>query len=138
MDRIQLIFKAVFAVWVALWVIFAARDIFFKANFTDYKALILRSPDGKRSYVTGDDLYRFIEFCRKVTPEKSSYRIEGIKEGEIERVRAVYYLYPRTESVDYEYIFVYKSPMFAREGYALYKKLDDGRFILKKAPGKRS
>lgn len=133
----RLALKVIFAAWVTLWLIFAARDMFYKTNFRDYKALISRSLEGKRSYIIGDGLYKFIEFCRKETPEGSAYGLEGIEKGEVDRVRVVYYLYPRIESADHDYIFVYNLPAFTREGFMPYKKLDDGSFILKKVSERR-
>lgn len=133
MDSIKNIaFKILFIIWVTLWLVFGVREVFFKTNFNDYKTLMTRSSDGKRSYVTGDELYSFIEFCRASTPESSSYRIEGIKKGELDLRRAVYYLYPRVEKSEPDYILVYKKPGFAFNGYEPYKNIDESKFILKK------
>ena len=128
----NVILKIIFAAWIILWAIFAVRELFIKTNMNDYKVLVARSVEGKRSYVTGDELYSFIEFCKKNTPERASYAIVGFDDGAIEKRRAAYYLYPRVEARDGDFLFVYKSPGFAREGYGIFMKLDDMRYILKK------
>lgn len=126
------ILRVLFIAWVTIWIIFAARELFVKTNLKDYKVLLSRTAEGKRSYVTGDELYSFIEFCKKNTPDGATYSIAGFEDGAIEKRRATYYLYPRKEYKDSDFIFVYKSPGFAREGYMPFMKLDDSRYILKK------
>jgi len=130
------ILTVLFAVWVAMWVAFTLRELFLKVNLRDYLVLVSRSADGKRSYVTGDELYGFIELCKNATPEDAKYDIIGIEDGSIEKRRLVYYLYPRTESGDPDFIFVYRSPGFGREGYKDFKRFDDSKYILKKISGR--
>ena len=92
------ILKIVFAVWVALWAIFFARELFIKNNLRDYEALLSRTLEGKHAYVTGDKLYGFLSHCKQAMSDNSTYRFVGIEEGALERRRAVYYLYPNIES----------------------------------------
>lgn len=130
------ILKILFIAWIILWIAFLARELFVKANLKDYRALLSRSAEGKRSYVTGDELYGFIEFCRKAVPERASYSLIGIEDGAVEKRRAAYYLYPMTESRDADFLFIYKISNFTRAGYDPFMKLDDSRYILRKRNGK--
>ncbi|MCX5686367.1 MAG: hypothetical protein NTW09_02745 [Candidatus Omnitrophica bacterium] len=111
------IFKIAFAVWVVLWAWFLVRELFVKDNIDTYRALLQRSLEGKRSYVTGDKLYEFLMFCKGKMPDHSSYKIVGLEDGSIEKRRAVYYLYPHLESNEPAYI------------------LDTQKYILKKNDG---
>lgn len=126
------ILKTAFLAWVILWIFFTGRELFIKGCFIDYKELSHRPLDGKRSYVTGDRFYEFLTFCNKTLPQGSGYGIIGIKEGSIDIRRAVYYLYPNLNQEDPGYILVYDEPAVRVNGYDLYRKLDDTRYILKK------
>ncbi|MFA5142635.1 MAG: hypothetical protein WC522_00515 [Candidatus Omnitrophota bacterium] len=130
-----IVFYAVFAAWVVMWGWFLVREVFVKGAIKDYKVLISRPLEGRRAYVTKDNLYEFLTFCRENLPRDSSYSLVGPEPGAIERVRAVYYLYPRIESTDPQYILVYGTPGVGHEGYRLIKKLDDSRYMLKKIEG---
>jgi len=98
------IFKMAFAVWIVLWAWFLVRELFVKDNIDTYGALLQRSLEGKRSYVTGDRLYGFLMSCKREMPEGSNYKITGLEDGSIEKRRAVYYLYPHLESSEPAYI----------------------------------
>ena len=111
------IFKIAFFVWAGLWAWFLVRELFVKDNIDTYKALLQRSLEGKRSYVTGDRLYEFLTFCRNKMPERSSYKIVGLEEGSLDKRRAAYYLYPDLETSEPSYI------------------LDAQKYILKKNDG---
>ncbi|MDD5435960.1 MAG: hypothetical protein PHX20_00220 [Candidatus Omnitrophica bacterium] len=126
------IFYVTLAAWMVLWGWFLIRDIFVKGGIKHYKVLITRPFEGKRSYVTGDRLYEFLAFSRANLPPDSSFSIVGLKEGDVERVRAAYYLYPRLETDDPQYVLVYDAPDIEREGYYQIAKLDGSRYILKK------
>ncbi|MBP7056587.1 MAG: hypothetical protein KBB52_07025 [Candidatus Omnitrophica bacterium] len=130
------ILAVLFAAWVVMWVAFTLRELFLKVNLRDYMALISRSAEGKRAYVTGEELYGFIESCKNATPEDASYDIAGLEDGSIEKRRLVYYLYPRRETDDADFIFVYRSPGFGRAGYMDFKRFDDSKYILKKISGR--
>jgi len=100
----QTIIKILFIVWVALWIGFFARELFLKNNIRDYKALLTRTLEGKRAYVTGDKLYEFLTYCKTKMPEGCAYNIIGMDEGALESRRAVYYLYPHARSTDPDFI----------------------------------
>lgn len=125
--------RAIFAVWVLLWVAFTARELFLKGQLRDYRRLIDRSLDGKRSYVTGDRLYGFLAFCAGLMPEGASYAVAGLEDGSLDKRRMVYYLYPRTEKADGEYLLVYDAPAPSDGVYRPWARLDEGRYIMKRS-----
>ena len=124
------IFKLILAAWIVLWISFAAREIFVKNNLRDYKVLLSRPLDGKRSYVTGDRLYEFLSFCNDKLPSVSSYRWVKADKEDLGRRRATYYLYPHIEKEDSDFILVYDDPGFKDAGYGVFAKLDGQRYIL--------
>jgi len=127
------ILKAAFLVWVVLWAWFAVRDFFLKGNVKSYEVLLSRTAEGKRSYVTGDRLYEFLTFCRSAIPENATYLSKGLEKDSIDERRAVYYLYPMMESNDPDYIIVFDITYAPDRNYIIHKKLDDLRYILKRA-----
>lgn len=119
-----------FAVWVALWAFLIGRELLFKKNVLEYKALSGMSLDEKHSYVTGDRLYGFIGFCKSRLPGTATYALEGVEEGSIERRRAVYYLYPLTESENADYVLVYGDANSDKPGYLKFAVADGTGCIL--------
>lgn len=126
------ILKIVFVIWIILWIAFTVRELFRKGYFWDYKILVSRSLDGKRSYVTGDKLYGFLTFSNNVLPGGASYGWIGVEDGSIDKRRATYYLYPHLEKDNPDFILVYAEAHLSREGYGLFAKLDETRYILKR------
>ena len=127
------ILKIAFIIWLALWVFFTARELFLKnGHFYDYKELLSRSLDGKRSYVTGDEFYKFLVFCNEKLPRGSIYEWVGIEEGDLAKRRAAYYLYPHLEKKDAEFILIYDKPGFGKDGYKPFAALDERRYLIKK------
>ena len=108
------------------------REIFIKNNLREYKVLISRSFEGKRSYVTGDSLYEFLVFCNDKLPEGAAYKWTKTDKPDHARRRATYYLYPHLESEDAEFVLVFDDLFSARTDYGIFSKLDDTRYILKK------
>jgi hypothetical protein len=120
-------------VWVALWLSFIARELFRKGYIHDYTVLLSRhSLEEKRSYVYGDDFYKFLIFCKNNLPEGSSFGLAGVREDSIDIRRASYYLYPNLSLNDGDFILVYNSRSLEREGYHLFASLDGNNYILKK------
>ena len=96
-----------FLTWVMLWAFFTVRELAVKGAIKEYRALLPMSLEDKHSYMTGKRLYDFVSFCRDLLPEGARYRLEGVTDGSIEKVRAVYYLYPLVESDKPEYILAF-------------------------------
>lgn len=127
------IVRIILAVWVIIWAIFLIRPLFKKDLIKDYSNLSKLSIEGKRAYVTGPELYRFIKVCNQLMPVAASYKIIGIEKDSIEHRRARYYLYPRVEKEDPEFILVYKTKDFEQKGYKIFKMMDLDRYIMRKA-----
>ena len=121
-----------FGVWMAIWVVFTAREIFVKDNLRDYKALAHRSFEGRKAYVVGDKLYEFLTFCNSRLPEGAAYMWPETNREDLDRRRATYYLYPHLETDNAEFILVYGEPDTQRAGYGVFAALDKSRYILKK------
>lgn len=126
------IFLAFFLAWVVLWVNFTVRDLTKKKYFKEYRTLLSRDAAGRASYAYDDRLYEFLKFCDSALPEGASYDLGGVEGLTIEWRRAIYYLYPRLNEKDADYILVFDNPGYARQGYAVFKELDKSRFILKR------
>jgi hypothetical protein len=124
--------RLLFLVWAVLWAFFILRELFLKDNISGYRALLASTLEGKRSYVTGEELYRFLMFCSDKVPSGASYFIEGLDEGSIESRRSVYYLYPRLKSEEPDFILVYGKPGASRDGYRFFAGLDGSNYILRK------
>jgi hypothetical protein len=125
------VLKIIFLAWVIVWAFFVARELLVKDNLRDYIALAGRSLEGKRAYVTGEDLYGFLNFCRANVPSGAKVSIAGLEDGSLERRRAVYYLYPLTESPEPEYILAYGKAAAGREGYPESAAGEHGRIYKK-------
>lgn len=122
----------VFAIWVVLWVVFAAREIFIKNNLRDYKILLSRSLEGKRAYVTGDRFYEFLLFCNEKLPQGAKYSWVKTDKEDHARRRSTYYLYPHLEEEAAQFLLVYDEPDVTRKGYEIFAVLDGSRYILEK------
>ncbi len=130
-----IITRAVFAIWIILWVNFILRDLFKKGYFYDYMALIKRDTEGKRSYVYGDYLYPLLKFSKQKLPGGSTYRFIDDEKYSINYRRAVYYLHPLLQSDKPDYILVYNST-YRKKGYTIFAELDSNRYILKRTKKK--
>ena len=127
------ILKIGFVIWVILWPMFILRELFVKGYFYDYKALISRPLEGKRAYVTGEDFYSFLMFCRRTLRPDAKFTWIGVKKDSIDKRRGEYYLYPRLEEPDNaEFVLVYNEPHAVRNGYAVFAEKDSNSYILKK------
>ena len=98
------LFIAFLAAWVIIWVSFNAREIFAKGGLNDYRRLLSRTFEGKRSYVTGDRFYEFLVLCNERLPAGAEYELTGVEKGSHDQRRAAYYLYPHMEKKDAEYL----------------------------------
>lgn len=132
-DSFVKILKVFFVIWGIIWVNFIARDLLRKGYLNDYQILIGRDEEGKRSYTYGDYVFEFLSFCESSLPSQAGYELIGIEEGSLDSRRAIYYLYPHIKKGGADYLLVFNRPDFRKTGYILYKKLDNSRFILRRA-----
>lgn len=126
--RLMLLFLIV---WVILWASFNIRELFMKGNIHDYKVLLSKNIDDKRSYVTGDRFYEFLKFCNTVLPDSAEYRWVKTCKDELDRRRSTYYLYPHLESEDARFVLVYDDAYMPDQAYEVFAVLDNARYILK-------
>lgn len=124
--------RLILAVWVIIWAVFLIRPYFKHDLLKEYSTLIMLSDEGRRSYVLGDDLHKFLVLCTESIPGPFTYRIAGIADNSIEGRRAKYYLYPNMEVKDPDFILVYRNKGFSADGYGLFKSFDAEDYILKK------
>ena len=73
-----------------------------------------------------------LKFAKNNIPENASYKFSGVNELSIQGRRGVYYKYPALKKENPEYIIVYDKPGFKKDGFRIFQKLDNGRFLLKK------
>lgn len=128
----KLVVRIILAAWIIIWVIFLIRPYFKKGLLNEYSSLLKLSTEEKRAHVTGEELYAFMKFCKNSIGAAATYQAVGIESYSIEHRRLRYYLYPFIEREDPEYIFVYKTKDFTRQGYKVFKRMDAGTYILRK------
>lgn len=129
----KFITRALLAAWIAIWCLFLIRPFFKKPLFSEYSALLARSAEEKRAYVTGEELYDFVEFCRKNVEGPATYDLFGVEYNSLDYRRVKYYLYPNMDMQPCpDYVFVYKAEGFNRPGYDLFKSMSDETYILKR------
>ncbi len=127
----KLIFRIVFIAWVAVWLLFLIRGLV-KGEANDYKNLIGKTLEEKRAYVTGEEFYEFITFCKGVIPEDSDYSVEADYDETMDYFRFAYYVYPSLRNLeDPEYIVCYKK-RFSKKGYKRLDSLSKDKYILKR------
>ena len=101
------IWKAVFTIWIVIWLLFIVRG-FAKGEFKRFKALCRADIEQKKEYILGKGFKAFIDDCIKTIPEAGTYKIVGELDGH-SRHRLIYYLYPRVESKNPDYVLnIYK------------------------------
>lgn len=126
------IVKLVLAIWIILWISGHVRELFVKNNIRDYKILMNKSLEGKKAYVVGERFYEFLTFCNKELPEGAKYAwVKMDKEDHARRI-STYYLYPHLEEEGTPFLLVYDDPNVLGNGYEIFAKLDNSRYILKK------
>lgn len=128
----KILLRIILAVWVIIWALFLIRPYFKKGLGGEYITLLTLSDEGKRAFILGNELHRFINFCKGSIGQPSTYEFIGIEEDSIEGRRARYYLYPNVENKAPEFLLVYNTNGFSKEGYKLFKSLDSGNYILRK------
>lgn len=135
----KLLFKIFLAIWLAVWFhTLVIKPQSHRKRYQQYANLWGLTHEEKIEYLIGPALYEFIQFCQEQLPEKSHYRMEGLHMNHIGHIRLVYYLYPHLEyrvsqpGNPPDYILVFNQRDHREEGYSLFQKLDDERYILKR------
>ncbi|MFH1593065.1 MAG: hypothetical protein ABID09_00020 [Candidatus Omnitrophota bacterium] len=128
----RFLYAAIFTFWVILWVNFLIRDLFVKGQIHDYAILAGSGSAGRRSHVYGEPFFGLLMLSKESLSEEASFKFAGVADMSIDHRRGIYYLYPRVEKEDPDYILVYGSEGFEKEGYDLCAALDKQRFVLKK------
>lgn len=114
--------------WLFYWIWPVAKN---PARLRTTLALLQGSVEDRRAVAYGSDLHQFLQFCKEKLPPGSTFRLVGIDDASIEKVRAFYFLFPCLVSKQAEYILVYNNPTY-REGDArLFAALNPSRFILR-------
>jgi len=126
------IYRVLLIIWAILWALFTVRELVVKKNMNDYRTLFSLSLENKHAYITGKRLYEFIDFARARLPEGSSYKLIGIENGSIDQRRAVYYLYPRLQKDDADFLLVFDASVDVTGRYRDFAGLDSARRILVK------
>ncbi len=119
-------------IWIVLWVNFIARDLYKAKRMHEYKELVTANADQKHGLTYGERFYEFLKFSRENLPENSYYDFTGVEELSLAWRRGVYFLYPRLLKDGAEYILVYDKSFYSENGYKVFAKLDEKRYILKK------
>lgn len=130
-NKQKAIFKIVFIAWTVMWLIFLVRGLV-KGELTDYKYLYGKNLEEKRAYVTGEEFYGFIIFCKGITPEDSNYTVEANYDATMDYFRFAYYIFPSLRNLyDPQYIACYKVK-FYKDGYKKIASLGEDKYILRK------
>ena len=96
------VWKIVFIIWVTIWLLFLVRG-FAKGEFEKFKTLCFADRVAKLDYILGRELNVFLETCLKEMPTDTTFAFKSDLE-EHDRFRLIYYLYPRLESENPEYV----------------------------------
>lgn len=128
MDKKKFV-RALFIIWLFIWVLFLIRPYFKNHLLRDYSILLASSLEGKKAFMAGEELHAFIKFCNQSITPQSSYKIIGLENDPLSYRRAVYYLYPNIENPNPVFLLVYKTDAH-KEHYRIFKTLDSGKYIL--------
>jgi hypothetical protein len=129
------ILKVALAAWIVIWANFTVRDLVKGRWFTEYRTLLFKDASGRASYVYGERLFEFLNFSMGNLPRGVTYDLAGPAvddKGSLDSMRSIYYLYPNIQEENAMYQLVFDKPGYRKAGYELFKKLDEGRFILRR------
>lgn len=132
MNKKKILIRILLAAWVFIWALFLVRPYMKKGLFRTYRELLPLSLEEKHAYITGKEIYDFIKACKDSIAPASTYSIAGLEKDPLSKERAAYYLYPNTVSKNPDFIFVYNSSGFAKQGYRMFKQLSPDKYILNK------
>lgn len=132
--NMKIFLRLVITIWIGLWCLFLIRPYFKKDLIGEYRVLLSRSLEGKRSFVMGDELYAFMVSCRNSIPEERfTYSFAGLEDDQLAQCRMAHWLYPAVLTKDAEYIFVFKKPGYREDGYKTFRTFGEDRAVLRKA-----
>ena len=115
------IFKIIFIVWVALWVVFLVRENK-KGRYGMILDLYRIERPYRAAYLMGNDLYGFLAASRDEMTKGSTYEIIGFDKYSIEPVRMRYFLWPlRAGKGNVDYKIVCKDDGSGWSGYKVIR-----------------
>ena len=120
---------ALLVTFFVLWAIYSVRS--FKKDFVDYAKVRTLSTEEKHAYILGEDLYGFLDFCRRKLPGRASFELAADL-NVYKTSRFLYYIYPHRVSETADYIVVYNKKSFRKQGYRVFSEFDSSGRILKK------
>ncbi len=131
--RNEKIFAVIFAAWIVIWFNYYLRDMTKGKYFKEYGVLLSRDEDGRKSRIYGDRLFGMLRLAERNLAEDVSYEMVGVDEASVDYRRAIYYLAPRTiTDGQAQYVLVFNKPGYVRDGYTLYRELDDSNYVMKR------
>jgi hypothetical protein len=129
--------RIILSLWIPVWIFYWIWPVVKKPErLRTTVALLREDADGRRAIAFGENFYRFLQFCKQKLPAHSAFRLVGVDDASIDRVRAIYYLYPCVASSSPEYILVYENATYREENADLHALLTPTQFILKKSPNR--
>jgi len=130
--------KLILKTWLIVWILFLVRPFLLnKSSLIDHLELAEADFETLRSKAYGTDFYRFLNFCKDRVPVGSTFQLVGPERESVDRVRALYYLYPRLSTQKPDYVLVYNSPWFRQRNAIPFASLDQDSFILRNEQDER-
>ncbi|OGW75394.1 MAG: hypothetical protein A2Z72_03000 [Omnitrophica bacterium RBG_13_46_9] len=124
--------EVIITVWIILWVNFMGRDLYRKKYLDEYRILVKCTSEEKRARTYGEHFYEFLRFAKTHVPGSASYGFAGVEDFSLASRRGIYYLYPCLKKQNPDYVLAYGIPGFEKDGFSVYARLDNTRFILKR------
>lgn len=125
------ILKFIIFIWIILWLLFIIRPLFKQKYLEQYIKLIGKPLEERRAYVYKEELYDFLKFCQIHIPLGSTYKLVGLKEDSVDKVRAVYYLYPNIINLlEPQFILVFNLKNYREPAYRIYTLMNEANYIL--------
>jgi hypothetical protein len=124
--------RVVFAVWVAVWLVFFSQQVLWgRKVINECQHLIQSNKEQRRAEAYGEDYYAFLRFCQANLPHNTRFQLVGPPEWSVDRVRAHYFLYPSLVSEKPEFILVYKTPAFHAKKATQIAALSHESYVLR-------
>jgi hypothetical protein len=124
--------KVVFAIWVAVWLVFFSQQVLWgRKLINECPHLIQSNTEQRRAEAYGEDYYAFLRFCQANLPHNTRFQLVGPPEWSVDRVRAHYFLYPSLVSEKPEFILVYKTPTFQAKKATQIATLSRESYVLR-------